>query len=248
MLKTIFYFFYFWIYQISIFPRLKRVQKLQAQNNLNPDPISLQKEKDILYNTTKAWGASLVKHTGSNINVIGKENLPSNETVLFVSNHQSNFDIPIIMSYIDMPKAFIAKKELQDWPLVGRWMELIRCVFIDREDKRKSIKALVDAADNLSKGYSMVLFPEGTRSKSMNLGEFKASISSLLKKSNAKVVPITIIGSFKIMEANGMKIKPADVTLIIDKPYVTDGLDKKEIDELSNTIRSQISDNLEKYK
>ena len=48
MLKTIFYFFYFWIYQISIFPRLKRVQKLQAQNNLNPDPISLQKEKDIL--------------------------------------------------------------------------------------------------------------------------------------------------------------------------------------------------------
>lgn len=70
-----------------------------------------------------------MKISGAKINVIGLDNLPKDQTVLFVSNHQSNFDIPLLLSCIDIPKGFIAKKELEKLPLISTWMKYINCIF-----------------------------------------------------------------------------------------------------------------------
>ena len=79
-----------------------------------------------------------MKIAGAKVNVIGLENLPKDQTVLFVSNHQSNFDIPLLLSSIDIPKGFIAKKELENWPIISTWMKYINCIFMDRDNLRKS--------------------------------------------------------------------------------------------------------------
>ena len=115
---------------------------------------------------TKNWANAVMKLAGAKITVKGEENLAiaKEQTVLFVSNHQSNFDIPIFLSKIDVPKGFIAKKELKSWPLINLWMKNIRCVFMDRDNVRKSAEAIVEGINILKSGHSMVIFREGTRS------------------------------------------------------------------------------------
>ena len=145
-----------------------------------------------IYKVTSSWARFILKIAGAKVTVKGEENIPKDDTVLFVSNHQSNFDIPLLMAYINVPKGFIGKKEL----------EYIHCVFMDRDNLRKSAEAIVDGIKLLRSGYSMVIFPEGTRSKGKPVDEFKAGSFKLATKSKRAIVPVTINGTYKLLEAN----------------------------------------------
>ena len=92
------------------------------------------KEKIIfIHKVTRGWARFVMKMSGAEITVKGLENIPDDQTVLFMANHQSFFDIPLLMSVIDVPKGFIAKKELENWPGISTWMRYIRCIFMDRQ-------------------------------------------------------------------------------------------------------------------
>ena len=186
-----------------------------------------------------------MKTAGAKINIIGLENVPKDETLLFVSNHQSNFDIPLLLSCIDVPKGFIAKKELENWPFISTWMKYINCIFMDRDNLRKSAEAIVDGIKILNSGYSMVVFPEGTRSKGKPIGEFKGGSFKLATKSKCTIVPITINGTYKLMESNKNLVKSADIELVIHPPIETSKLNKDELETLPETVHSIISS---KYK
>jgi 1-acyl-sn-glycerol-3-phosphate acyltransferase len=203
------------------------------------------KERDMLVGSVASkWAKDLLKLAGARVKVIGAENVPLDGAVLFVSNHQGNFDIPILLGCIDKPKAFVAKIEMLKMPMIRTWMKHMSCVFLDRHDLRQSLRVMNEAGENLKKGYSMVVFPEGTRSKGKAMGEFKAGSLRIAVKANVPIVPITIKGSFKLMEQNGFIIKPADVEVIISEPIETIGLTKEQVNGLNEKVRSIIASKL----
>lgn len=200
-----------------------------------------KKRQDYIHKITTKWAKFVIKLSGAKITIIGEENLPKNQTVLFVANHQSNFDIPLLMSSIDIPKGFIAKKELEKWPIISTWMKYINCIFMDRSNLRKSAEAIVEGTKLLKNGYSMVIFPEGTRSKGGPIEEFKAGSFKLATKSKCPIVPVTIDGTYKLLEANNNWIKSHNVQLIIHPPIDVTSLSREESENLHNTVRSIIS-------
>lgn len=237
MFRTILWFIYFWLYLLAVQPTLIKLNRLTESGKST--------EHDLLTNkTVKKWAISLVKLAGVTVVITGKEKIPAEGSVLFVSNHQGNFDIPILLGYIDKPKAFIAKIELLKLPLIPNWMNHLKCIFMDRLDLRQSLKAIDQAASNLKAGYSMVIFPEGTRSKSETLGEFKPGSLKLALKAAVPIVPITIRGSYKIMEKNGFIIKPATVEIVISDPIPTTGLTKEQTKELPTRVWKVIEQGL----
>ena len=189
MLRTIVFYFFFILSLIwaNIIYRIK-IRFLDKKED--------KSEKEAyIYKVTSSWARFILKIAGAKVTVKGEENIPKDDTVLFVSNHQSNFDIPLLMAYINVPKGFIGKKELESWPFIGTWMKYIHCVFMDRDNLRKSAEAIVDGIKLLRSGYSMVIFPEGTRSKGKPVDGFKAGSFKLATKSKRAIVPVTINGT-----------------------------------------------------
>jgi 1-acyl-sn-glycerol-3-phosphate acyltransferase len=232
MLRTIIWFIWFGVSLLFTLPFLL-VAKLFDWTHK-----TIARDK-LVHKVTSIWANSQVAMSGSRVKVSGEENLPAG-SVLFISNHQSNFDIPIFMSYINKPKGFIAKIETAKMPFVSSWMRLMMCVFMDRQDIRQSVEAINKGAEFLKQGYSMVIFPEGTRSKTGEMGEFKAGSFKLAVKSGVPIVPIAIKGSFDIMGKESLLIKPALVELEILKPVETSKLSKEEQKNLHVTVQQLI--------
>jgi 1-acyl-sn-glycerol-3-phosphate acyltransferase len=235
MIRTIIWYLYFWTYMLCTIPALMRAKRLERENNIE--------EKDkLVYQIARNWAKSLVELSGSTVEVKGQENIPDGP-VLFVSNHQSAFDIPILIGYIDKPKAFIAKAEIRKMPIVGAWMEVMQCIFMNRKSIRQSLQAINKGAECLKKGYSLVIFPEGTRSKDGLLREFKPGSFKLAMKSRVPIVPITIRNSFKIQEKSSFMITPAKVEVIISQPvFIADiGEDGTVIaDHIQELVRQKL--------
>ncbi|QEK13712.1 1-acyl-sn-glycerol-3-phosphate acyltransferase [Crassaminicella thermophila] len=236
MFRTIYMAIYFIVYLIFLFPKEWKINKLEKEGRM-------QEMHDLLHKIAMNWGKSIVNATGSKIHVFGIENIPKGP-VLFVSNHQGNFDIPILFGFIDKPKAFIAKIELSKIPVFGKWMERQKCIFIDRDNPRQSLKAINKGIKTLKDGHSMVIFPEGTRSKGPKMGEFKKGSLKLATKAKVPIVPITIDGSYKIMEGNKKLIKPAEVKVTISQPIHTTNLTKEDENVLSEKVYAIIKSHL----
>ncbi|QRN84620.1 1-acyl-sn-glycerol-3-phosphate acyltransferase [Clostridia bacterium] len=237
MIRTIVWFLYFGILLLGTLPNLLRVKSYQAQGQIE--------KHDLLTNkVTTRWARALLRAAGARVVVQGEKKIPANQPVVFVSNHQGNFDIPLLLGYIPTPKAFVAKIELSKFPIVSNWMKQMKCVFMDRADIRQSLSVINQSANYLKQGYSTVLFPEGTRSKGNKMGEFKAGSLKLAQKAGVPIVPVAINGSYKLMEQQGFKIKPATVTITILDPIATKDLSKDQMRDLPEKIQSMIEQKL----
>lgn len=236
MFRTIIWYLYFWISLFILIPYIIRVNYLDKKGRI--------KEKDALVdNRVKKWAGELLKLSGCEVEIIGEENIPTDRNVLFVSNHQGNFDIPVLIRHIKKPKGFIAKKELAHMPLVSGWMKSMNCVFMDRSNPRESIRAIKEGIEILKRGYSLVLFPEGTRSHDGNLGDFKAGGLRLATKSKVDIIPITIVGTKDIMKKGSLMIRPAKVKVIVS-PLINISDYEGDTKELTEDIKDTISKNL----
>lgn len=192
------------------------------------------------------WAMDRMKDSGADVNVYGLENLPKEGSMLFVSNHQSNFDILLLLSYLPVSKGFVAKVELGKFPFVNQWMRRIHCLFMDRSDIKQSAQIIIDGIKQLKNGINMVVFPEGTRSKNGSLSEFKAGSFKLATKSKRPLVPITIDGTRNVMEANNYRIKAETINLYIHEPIDTTLLSKEEIAQLPERVKAIIDKDLRK--
>ncbi len=216
--------------------KLRRYQKEKKFELIDKFFVNVYK-----YNTT-----AILRLSGVDISVEGIENIPITGPVVFISNHQGNFDVISIVSYIPRKVSFIAKKELGEIPLLGMWMKVMGCLFIDRSDIRQSAQVITNAIEYIKSGNAMLIFPEGTRSKDGNLGEFKAGSFKIAVKSGAPIIPISINGSRSIMEDNNGKVKPGKISLTYHKPISTKELSKEEINELPEKIKEIIEAGLKK--
>jgi 1-acyl-sn-glycerol-3-phosphate acyltransferase len=237
MLRTIIWFIYFWLFLVFTLPFLAyaKIQELRG-NTKARDRVAAK--------AARIWSRSLIWLAGGKVTVIGQENLPKDQQVVFIGNHQGNFDIPLLLGYVDKPLGFIAKIEMLKMPIVCAWMKYLHCVFMDRNDIRQSVSAINEGVENIKNGHSIAIFPEGTRSKGDKVGEFKAGSFKLATKANALIVPLTMKNSYKLFEANNKKMKPAKVEIIISPPINTKDLSAQEIKELPDTVRNIIVNNL----
>jgi 1-acyl-sn-glycerol-3-phosphate acyltransferase len=192
------------------------------------------------------WAKLTINLTGTKVKVIGSQNIPQNCTCLFVANHQSAFDIPLILGFIDKPMGIIAKKELKNIPIISYWMKQIHCIFMDRLNIRDSIKSINEGIEILKSGHSLAIFPEGTRGNGKVLGEFKKGSIKLGIKSNVAIIPVAIFGTRKIWENNNNTIRSAEVSITICSPIYANDLPKEEQNNLAEKIKLIIEKQLEK--
>jgi len=207
-----------------------------------------------IHRRVSQFGLGCVKRTGAHFQIEGMENVPRDEPVVFISNHQGNFDIAVFLAHLPVPHGYVAKIELLKAPMIRTWMKYMHCVFLDRNNMRQSAKAIIEGIKILQGGQSLVIFPEGTRSKSEKMGEFKAASFKLATKAKVPIVPVTINGTFRIMETEESAglfrnklirlIRPANVYVKIHPPIRTDGLDAKNSANLPVLVRQIIEDGL----
>lgn len=179
---------------------------------------------------------------GVKVDRTGTENIPDGPA-LFVGNHQGLFDMVITLGHLNGAKGYLAKKETSKIPMLSTWMKQLNCVFIDRGNVREALKAINQCADNLSAGKSMIIFPEGTRSRKHEMGEFKPGAFKCAIKAGVPIVPFVIDGSYKAWEDNH-KITPATVKLKILPPIDPTKLEKEKTKEISNIVFDEIKNAL----
>ncbi|AUN16535.1 1-acyl-sn-glycerol-3-phosphate acyltransferase [Clostridium botulinum] len=239
-MKSLIFYLGFAFYMLLSLLRIIKLKHLKRKGNR--EEIDRYINKSVL-----GWANFIVNGIGIKINKKGLENVPDGPC-LFVGNHQGLLDVPVIVSSLDRYVGFVAKKEMLKLKILTYWMKEMKCVFMDRQNVRAAVKTINEGVENLKNGYSMLIFPEGTRSRGENLGEFKKGSMKLGIKARVPIVPIAINGTYNVLEANGRKIKAADVDLIICPPIYPNELSKEEQNNLSATIKDIIQKELEKAR
>ena len=179
-----------------------------------------------------------------NINALERE-----KGIIFVCNHQSNLDIPVIVSALHIDVGFVAKKEMKSWPFFNIWMKRSKCVFLNRENPREGIKDIKEAVKVVKDGYPIVIFPEGERTLDGEILRFKKGSFKLATETNGIIVPLTLKGTFDIQKRGEWKMKRNQlVTIIVGEPIYVDSLSNDEIKELSTKVREVIEENYKKIK
>ena len=178
--------------------------------------------------------------SGTKLTVIGRENIPEDQPVLYVGNHKSYFDIVIGYTLIKGECGFIAKKEMERYPLLSNWMRNLHCQFLDRENLKEGLKTILAAIDCVKKGVSIWIFPEGTRSREEGMLPFKDGSFKIAEKSGCLIVPVAMRHTADIFENHFPRMKKTRVTVEFGKPVPTEGLSKEEKKELSRKVRGMI--------
>ncbi|HIJ95388.1 MAG TPA: 1-acyl-sn-glycerol-3-phosphate acyltransferase [Desulfuromonadales bacterium] len=167
----------------------------------------------------RLWARLALALNRVTVTVNGVENLPSGATI-FMSNHQSSFDILALLAAMPRQLHWIAKKELFDIPVFGPSMRRGGYIPLDRGDGRKALQSMDAAADTIRQGKCVVLFPEGTRTTDGNLLPFKRGGFILARKAAVPVIPITINGSGKVNPANQIRLYSGDISITIHPPVI----------------------------
>lgn len=199
-----------------------------------------RKQHDYTLGVVKTWSRKLYKSLDVPFNVTGNTNLPDGP-VYVVSNHLSMMDIPAIILATDKTLGFVAKKELEHAPLFSKWVHLTKSVFINRKDMRQSLKAIQKATENLKDGYSLAVFPEGTRGTDDTIGEFKKGSLRPALKSNTPIIPIALKNTEVLFEdLKKLIIKKPSIYLHYFDPIYPDQLSSEEKKNLHVYLRDLI--------
>ena len=199
-----------------------------------------------VYRINQFWTWLILRLCGVRLNVRGIENLEFDKPYVFMVNHQSNIDIPVlIQSLARFQLRWIAKKELLWVPFFGWAMWATKHIAVDRSDPTDAIKSLERAKERLGAGVSIVIFPEGTRSRDGKLLRFKKGGFLLAVQSRAPIVPVAIKGSGKILPAGGWKLRSGVIEVFVDKPIETDNYRVGKLRVLSETVRQIVAGHLD---
>lgn len=168
------------------------------------------------------WWAKVMQWlTPMPVKVIGKENIQKGQSYVIVSNHQSGADIVAIYGSIGIQFRWILKKELRKAPLLGIACEKMQHIFIDRSSARAAYRSIQKAKEILSGGLSVVIFPEGTRSKTGQMGTFKHGAFKMAFELGLPILPITLNGTHNVMSGGLETLKYGKAEMIIHEPIDT---------------------------
>ena len=180
---------------------------------------------------------------GVRLTVVGEEHVPKDEAVLYIGNHRSFFDIVITYSRCPGLTGYVAKDSMLRVPLLSIWMKRLYCLFLNREDVKEGLKTILTGIDQIKRGISVCIFPEGTRSKSEDETEllpFKEGSMKMASKTGCPIIPMAITGSADIFENHFPWIRSADVRLVYGEPIYPGELSKEDQKRLGSYTRLKI--------
>ena len=210
------------------------------------DPVAVEEESTQM---VRNIFEKLLKMAGVTVEVRGYENIPQDRPVLYVGNHRSYFDI--LVGYTTVPglMGFVAKKEMEKIPCLAHWMRFINCLFLDRKNIKAGLATMNEGTQLLKDGFSIAIFPEGTRSQDEDPHEFKEGSLRPALKAKVPVIPMAISGTADILENNKrFQVKPATVHITFGQPIYPDQLERAEKKHLGATIREEIIEMRKKHK
>ena len=167
----------------------------------------------------RLWARISLFLAGTRVTLHGVEHLPPGP-VIFMSNHQSGFDIPTLLATLPRETCWIVKKELFDIPIFGASMKHGGYIPLNRSDAHQALKSMEKAAEAIRSGKSVVIFPEGTRSKDFRLLPFKRGGFMLARRAGVPVVPVTINGSGKVAPVGALRLHGGRISVILHPPVM----------------------------
>lgn len=190
----------------------------------------------------RLWGRSILAVSGIRVRVAGMQRIDPAKSYIFMSNHQSNFDIPVLLAFLKVQFRWLAKEELFKIPFFGYSMQRAGYISINRSDRRSAFLSLKRAARIIREGVSVMIFPEGTRSKDGQIRPFKKGGFILALDAGVPIVPVVIHGTRSIMPKDRLRIRPGRVTLEILAPIDTTAYTRRTKEDLIGAVRQAICD------
>lgn len=180
---------------------------------------------------------------GVRLIVLGRENIPSDSAVLYVGNHRSYFDIVLTYSQFPGITGYVAKAEMRRWPLLSSWMKNVHCLFLDRKNIKEGMKTILAGVEEVKRGVSLCIFPEGTRNKvndtflPFHEGSFK-----IAEKGGVPVIPMTLVNTAGAFEDHLPKVRRATVIIDFGQPILINELDRETRKNLGDYVTKIISE------
>ncbi|GHV74143.1 1-acyl-sn-glycerol-3-phosphate acyltransferase [Spirochaetia bacterium] len=201
--------------------------------------------KYLIYRIAQGWAWMIIAITGCPLTVSGREHIPRKGGFCLAGNHNSIFDIVLLLATLGRPVGFIAKKELAAVPILNIWIPLLGGLFIDRNNIRKAIGTINEGIGRIKSGGVMIVFPEGTRGKGRGLLPFKPGSLKLATKSGAPIVPVAITGSYDVFEKTG-RVHSGPVSVNFAAPIATTDIPAEERANLTDQVYAIIDGVLRK--
>lgn len=203
---------------------------------------------DTAHKVGRIWAKCILELSNIRVTVKGLSNLKPGRSYIYMANHMSNADIPVLQAYLPVQFRWLAKAELYKIPIFGYAMKRAGYISIDRSDRKSAIESLNKAVKIIRDGISVIIFPEGTRSRTNNVQPFKKGGFFLAVDSGVPIIPIIIHGTGRIMPKKQMLIKPGNVTIEISKPIESSDYTRKTKNDLIKKVRLVILESFEKGK
>ena len=193
----------------------------------------------------RTWARLWLLSDGVRLTVTGADRLEPGKRYVFVSNHQSAIDIPVLYVALRHQISFISKKELFFLPIFGWAMAAVGHIYIDRGNPRKAHGSILRAARTLQRRHgSLVIFPEGTRSPDGTLGEFKTGSFRVAIETGVELVPLAIRNSCRVRPKKSLVPRPGPVEVVIHEPIDVTGYSKTDKAELARSVRGMVAEML----
>jgi 1-acyl-sn-glycerol-3-phosphate acyltransferase len=201
---------------------------------------------DSVVKLARWWSTCICALSGVKIDVDGYTGLDRTHSYVFMANHLSTIDIWALYVVLPIPVRMIAKKQLAAIPLFGWAMWAGRFIFIDRHNAVSARRSIEHAKERIRAGASVLLFPEGTRSRDGQLQPFKKGGFHLALDAGAPIVPVAIKGTYELMPRKSLRVKPGHVRITIGQPIPTAGLAADDRNALLERVHGEIAAMLSK--
>ena len=185
------------------------------------------------------WARDVLRAAGTPVIAEGLEHIPRDRPLIYASNHSSMFDIWALFATLPGSVRFVAKRELFKIPLLGRAMLSAGHIPIDRAARKSAFEAYDEAARTIQRGTSsIVVFPEGTRSRTGDLLPFKNAPFGLAIAAQVPIVPVYVHHTFEILPKGAWRLRPRPIRLLAGPPIMTSGLRSEDRERLRDEVRA----------